>query len=495
MCVRDGCAWEALWGSKYCATHLGEAGEETIREWRSYVQQNAQKLEKASLTGAPLDGINLRGANLKAANLFGAKLDRADLESANLQGARLTGASFKGAILARANLTDAKARGTDLDKADLTRAVLKGAELYAAKLRGSRLLGTVLADCDLREAKLEGAIMRKARLDNAILIEADMQHADLAGAALEGCDLSNANMRGANLTGASFTRYVKLPRSAQATLLKFVLTWSGGGLSKISAIFRFILVPALLVTVPFLAIAATKNSGIPSWAYIPLPLWPMILLGTYAAFFAAARKPEEMREQAAKRFPFLGGVRAPRREGGDAPSDPSSESPAERQISGAERLAGRILYPTVWNGAVVDSLGPCNPLDLRYIKDQSYLEAWISHISSSRWKRFWMFVWGLSCGYGDNVLLWVFWAALGRLSFGATFFIAGSALMASDPALTADAATSFYSSLVTFMTIGAGDAAPASVAGRIVFTMRDILGYVMLAGLLSLLTKRLARLA
>lgn len=488
---KSGCAWEALWGSKYCALHLEETGREAIEEWRAYIQQNKSKLEKANLTGAPLDGINLSEAQLQGANLFGAKLNKAVLESANLQTARLTSAILKEAILTQANLSESKARGATFDKADLTRANLAGAELYAAKLRGTRLNGCNLAGADLREAKMEGAILRKARLINALLIETDMQHADLTEASIEGSDLSNANLRGANLTAVKYTRYVKLPTSAQGTLLRFILTWKGGILSKLSAIVIFILIPFIMAIAPFAAFILAGASFIPSWVYIIAPLWPIIFLALFAAYLPAPRRREEMRKFAEKRLPSAL-LQTISNSGAEANS---SAAAGERKLTASEKLLKKILFPTVWNGAVLDSLGPCNPLDMRYFKDQSYLEAWITHIADSRWKRFWMFVWGFSCGYGDNIWLWILWAIVGRLSFAATIFIAGSVLTSTAVTLSADSTATFFSNLQAFLTLDIKEVHPISVAGRVVLSMRQILGYVMLASLVSLLTKRLARLA
>jgi len=489
--MREGCAWEAIWGAKYCATHLEEAGEETVREWRSYLQQNAQKMEKASLTGAPLDGINLKGANLRAANLFGAKLNRADLESANLQGARLTGASLKGTMLARADLSDAKMRGTDLDKADLSRAVLKGAELYAAKLRAARMVGADLSDCDLREAKLEGADMRKARLEHAMLGEAKMQHVDLTGAILDGCDLSKANLRDADLTAISFTRYVRLPKSVQATLLRFALAWGGGSGSKFGALLMFAILPVFLAAIPFVIMKMLGAAGIPIWAYVAVPIWPMLVLAGYAALYPTPRKPEDMKALAVKHMVDKASSVAEKTKGGGEPNGLQGE---KREGFG-KRWAKRILYPTVWNGAVVDALGPCDPLELRYIKDQSFLEASLTHSLGNRWKKFWMFIWGLSCGYGDNIWLWVFWSILCAASFGTTYVMAGPVLIGSASAWTSNTITPLYFSLVTLATVGYGDVTPSTAIGQVVVSMEIVLGYLMLGGLISLLANKLARMA
>ena len=53
--------------------------------------------------------------------------------------------------------------------------------------------------------------------------------------------------------------------------------------------------------------------------------------------------------------------------------------------------------------------------------------------------------------------------------------------------------SSFYYSVVTLTTLGYGDVTPASTAAQIVALIEVVIGYVMLGGLICLLSNKLAR--
>lgn len=51
----------------------------------------------------------------------------------------------------------------------------------------------------------------------------------------------------------------------------------------------------------------------------------------------------------------------------------------------------------------------------------------------------------------------------------------------------------YYFSIVTFTTLGFGDVLPLNWIGEIVVTIEVILGYIMLGGLISILSDKLSR--
>ena len=81
--------------------------------------------------------------------------------------------------------------------------------------------------------------------------------------------------------------------------------------------------------------------------------------------------------------------------------------------------------------------------------------------------------------------------------FGLAYFtssVAGHPLVApSSPGTPEHWLRPFYSSIVTYTTLGFGDVTPASVAGTIVVALEAICGYVALGLLIAILANKVAR--
>jgi len=98
-----------------------------------------------------------------------------------------------------------------LEGADLRGAHLEGADLEGAKLMLANLGGTILLDACLRKADLREANMKQAALTRADFQEADLTNADLGGSAADTANLKYArcglgilteiSLRGAHLEG------------------------------------------------------------------------------------------------------------------------------------------------------------------------------------------------------------------------------------------------------------------------------------------------------
>ena len=166
-------------------------------EWRDEHGDEEILLRGANLEGAWLMGANLKGAHLRGANLRGANLEGADLGYAHLEGADLMKANLKGADLGYAHLEGAWLMEANLKGADLGCANLKGANLMEANLEGANLKRANLQGADLMKTNLKGAKPIEAKLEGA-----DLEDANLKGANLMGFNLEGANLRGANLEGA-----------------------------------------------------------------------------------------------------------------------------------------------------------------------------------------------------------------------------------------------------------------------------------------------------
>lgn len=95
-----------------------------------------------------------------------------------------------------------------LEKADLKgtylrRANLQGANLQEANLQGADLMWSNLQGADLRKANLQGAILGGASLQDTHLYGVNLQDADLPEANLQGASLSKANLQDADLSEAN----------------------------------------------------------------------------------------------------------------------------------------------------------------------------------------------------------------------------------------------------------------------------------------------------
>jgi len=89
--------------------------------------EQRQRHESLTLSGADLRNINLSDLPMRRVNLLGAHLEGANLQGSDLQGSVLTGIHLEGARLMKAHLEDADLVYAHLEDADLIEAHLEGA--------------------------------------------------------------------------------------------------------------------------------------------------------------------------------------------------------------------------------------------------------------------------------------------------------------------------------------------------------------------------------
>jgi uncharacterized protein YjbI with pentapeptide repeats len=123
-------------------------------------------------------------------------------ETILLEGAFLPGAELRAADLKCAHLEGAVLIGAHLEEADLFDAYLEGINLGRARLEGANLKHAYLRGADLFEAHLEGANLLGAFLEEAVLLGAYLQGADLFNNNMEGANLGRAHLEGASLKHA-----------------------------------------------------------------------------------------------------------------------------------------------------------------------------------------------------------------------------------------------------------------------------------------------------
>jgi hypothetical protein len=459
----DMCAEESLWGSEFCWDHLVERGEKAVNDWRKKVLENKKKLAGAHIFPPDLSqgAYKIIGVDLSQGAYKSIGLD-ADFRYANLQGAKLYFAKLQGANLDSANLREATLCHANFQEASLFMAQLQGADLYCAKFQKAYCVAAYLQGAKLKSANFQGANFAGADFKEAKFDSANLQGASLYNARLQGTDLHNANFRDADLSRIKYTTSVRLPDALKNLLIK-LLGWRkfDDHLYDLAAIFNLIFIPIAYCCI--LAVVPCQ------WMKIFLPFLPvvvpLILLNSlYQNLLTDSEKAEILK---------------------DLP-------PSRKQ-----RFMERLIAPTLWRGAMVESIGSCDPLVLKYIKDQSWLEAKLEESKKSWWSRLWMFLWGISSGYGSNIWLWMFWSLFIALSYGATYWLAGDNLVKIVVNLPGDPGwfKYFYFSIVTFTTLGFGDVLPVSGLGEFIVATEVIAGYMMLGGLISIFTNKLARLS
>jgi len=416
-------------------------------------------LKKAILHLTNLKNVSLYRAELQESKIFGTILQGANLVEANLQDSLIMGANFQNALLISANLSNAKIGFTNFQNARLGLACI-----HKAQFQSSNLTNSYLGNADLKNSTFMFDIMKNA---------------NLVGANLSGVSFCDVDLSGAYLFKPRGIKAVNLPEPAQQFLLRLLIC------KQIRARFfyDFLIIILLFLSLLFPVILKPFAQFIPKILFMPLPFIPFVLpLFLLWFFYKGGFKEDKIIADA-----LLGIL----------------EKRAEEREEKGEKPQGlwkinwlrRILHPTRWCGAMVDAVGRCDPLDLRYIKDQSWLEAKIEKASS-----FWMYLWGITCGYGTNIWLWIFWSAVIAMSFGATYWLGGNSLVQLESTIrqSPDIFTYFYYSIVTFSivtftTLGFGDVVPTSWVGEVIVTFEVIIGYIMLGGLISIFANLLAR--
>ncbi len=121
----------------------------------------------------------------------------------------------------------------------------------------------------------------------------------------------------------------------------------------------------------------------------------------------------------------------------------------------------------------------------RFIVDQNYIEEFRSR---GRFARILYYLWLVTSDCGRSMFRWCFWI------FIQTFFFAWLyTLVGVDFGRYPTVLSPLYYSVVTLTTLGYGDVVPKTIMGQLVAMAEVITGYLMLGGLLSILSNRLAR--
>jgi len=123
-----------------------------------------------------------------------------------------------------------------------------------------------------------------------------------------------------------------------------------------------------------------------------------------------------------------------------------------------------------------------------FLQDQDFLE---EYFDSPRHRRLMVTWWALS-DCGRSTRRWALWSLFFALFFAFIYYCLGPQHFKSEN-LPLSFVTMVYYSGVTFTTLGYGDIAPTTHAASLVVLAEVILGYVMLGGLVSIFSGKLAR--
>lgn len=168
------------------------------------------ELENADFTNANLYSteflnVNFRGAKFSDANLHSVRCRKSYFMKAEFPNANLRSAKFSGpmnlqeTIFSGANLSFAEFTGTNLAKADFS-----NANLAAGDFSDTSIWKAKFSDAILRESKFSNANLRQSEFPSANLKGAEFPHADMGRARFPNADLAEAEFSNADLWWAEF---------------------------------------------------------------------------------------------------------------------------------------------------------------------------------------------------------------------------------------------------------------------------------------------------
>lgn len=380
-----------------------------------------------------------------AAHLANANLDKADLRHARLAGANLRHAHLHGT-----NFMHADVRGTNFLYARLA-----GASLVLADARYAEFQGASMTQVQLGSIKADGASFRDAHLARADFQRATLTSAVFDNAVLDDAKFSRAEMREASLVGAKMNRtqldsvsleYAKLSGAVLSGARLFGARLKSADLSRTrldGTDFEGACLDDAILHRVDLNLADFRDATLFA-ARISDPVWWLEL---------------------------------PR-----------------------ATLSGTIFPTRLPEHPIQDVLG-LPPVLRRRLSDVQYLRD--LHRRCTPVGRAAMWMWGLTCCFGQSLGRW--WACSGialllftLAAMSLPFNIATRSVVdghAISGVAHPDFPQALYFSIVTFTTLGYGDLSPATNTGRLCVAAGVFAGYMLLGGLISILANKLARLS
>ena len=397
---------------------------------RAYNPEQYDMLVRCSKAEDAAEWNDWRASNQSAPiHLEGAKLDGLKLRRVWLQNAKLAGASLVGTDLRLANLYKTDFTDANLESAVLCHAKLEKADMHGVRLVGANLGGAMLPEAQVINAQANPSSWTAAILRRAHICGSDLSGADLSDLKAEHVDFAASKFIGADLVNATVTD-----------------------------------------------------------AY----------LGS-ADFDGADLRDADLRFSKLERG-SLAGAKLNN-------ADLSGTWMLDSKLGGADFTDAIVDGGTLMTRCTVDNSTNSTSVGLRNARIPVELRARLEcNVRRFRWQRWrdgnrwhkimWPVVrwfWSVS-NYGSStgqVLCWFFGLAA---LFAAIYWLCPSIVAGTGTAVELDCgrslARSFYFSIVTMTTLGFGDvhAAPGNTAGYVILTAQVLLGYLMLAALVTRLS-------
>ena len=121
----------------------------------------------------------------------------------------------------------------------------------------------------------------------------------------------------------------------------------------------------------------------------------------------------------------------------------------------------------------------------QFILDQNFIHEFKSQGASAK-LLYWF--WWITSDCGRSIARWLVWIAVAWGAFGFAY-----SRLPVDFGDYPTALSPYYFSFVTLTTLGYGDAVPASVGAQVAAMVEVAIGYVLLGGLISIFSNKLAR--
>lgn len=305
--------------------------------------------------------------------------------------------------------------------------------LVGARLVGAELEGANLSGLDLSGANLQGANLRKASLVGANLRDAVLDRATLEGAELLGADLRGADLSDVEASRAGF----------------------GGADLRGADFFNARLEGATFTK------ADLEGADLRAARLVDCRLREANLTGTNLD--RANLRDADLEASRIERANFSGA-----------------------RLAGA-RFRGVSGYASAqWIGAEISTTDFTGAYRVRRtIMDENFLHEFRT---SSRANEALYKLWWATSDCGRSLLRWGLTTALITVAFGLAY-----ARVDLDFGDYPTPMSPLYFSVVTLTTLGYGDVTPMSVPAQLLTMLQVIVGYVMLGGLISILSGKMAR--
>ncbi len=305
-------------------------------------------------------------------------------------------------------------------------------------LRGAYLSGKDLSGMNLSGADLSGADLSDANLSKCVLL-----NANLSGAILQGANLRRANLSGADLSGANLDEV----RAIRASF----------GMADLSG-------------------ASLFNARLELSSFIK-----GCLRG--ADMRCADLKNARLREADLREADFTEAVLQS--------SDLSMSRVEGANFSNADMRDCRLRLisgykKAMWIGTDLRNVNFAGAyLMRRFASDQNFLKEFKE---AGRISRIVYYLWLITSDCGRSMARWCIWIVM--LIF---FFTWLYSMVGIDYGPHPTSISNLYLSVVTLTTLGFGDVIPSSALGQVIVMAEVITGYIMLGGLLSILSNKMAR--